>query len=161
MKKFKDYTLEEFNDVLSKKTPVPGGGAAAALMAATGAALISMVANYSKGKGKSAGVEKRIVRILKQNEQIRRRLLALVDLDAQAYLSVVQARQASAAVKRQALGKAANVPREVCRLCYKAIESAPYLVEQGNSSLISDIGVAAEMLLAAFNAALINVEANS
>jgi formiminotetrahydrofolate cyclodeaminase len=37
----------------------------------------------------------------------------------------------------------------------------PFLVKHGNQYLISDIIVAADMLLAAFNSARVNVEVNS
>lgn len=160
MKKYRNHTLREYLDALSARTPVPGGGSAAALTAATGTALVSMVAGYSQGKGKSKNVEKRIRGILTQSERIRKRLLALVDLDAQAYLKVVKTRGASARLRRRALNGAAKVPREVCRLCYKAVQLMPYLVEKGNPHLMSDIMVAAEILFAAFHAARINVEIN-
>ena len=160
MKKYKNHTLCEYLDALSRKTPVPGGGSAAALTAATGAALVSMVANYSKGKSQSKKVKNKIFSILKQSEQVRKRLLQLVDLDAQAYLGVVRARTQSAQKRKKALREAGKVPREVCRLCYKGIQLAPYLVEEGNPHLISDLEVAAEMFLAAFNSAHINVGVN-
>lgn len=160
MKKYKNHTLREYLDVLSKKTPVPGGGSAAALTAATGAALVSMVANYSKGQNQSKQIENRIRSILKQSEQIRKRLLELVDLDAQAYLGVVKSRRAQVRLRKKALRDASKIPHEVCRLCYKAIQLTPYLVENGNPHLISDIEVAAELLLAAFNSARINVGVN-
>ena len=56
--------------------------------------------------------------------------------------------------------KAAEVPLEVCKLCYKAVRLSPVLVRYGNKHLISDVKVALELLLAAFNAARINVEIN-
>jgi formiminotetrahydrofolate cyclodeaminase len=160
MKKYKNHTLCEYLDVLSKRTPVPGGGSAAALIAATGAALVSMVANYSKGWSKSKRVENKICSLLKQNEQIRKRLIDLIDLDSKVYLNVVKTRGASAQIKKKALKEASKVPLEVCRLCYKAIQLIPYLVENGNPHLTSDLEVAAEMFLAAFNSAHINVEVN-
>ena len=160
MKKFKDFTLENYLNVLSKKVPVPGGGSAAALTAALGAALVTMVANYSKGKSKSKVIESKLSNILRQSEQIRKRLTVLIDLDAQAYLSVVKARGKPVKIKKQALKKAASIPREVSRLCYKEMKMTPYLVKHGNQYLISDIIVAADLLLAAFNSARINVEAN-
>jgi formiminotetrahydrofolate cyclodeaminase len=160
MKKYKNHTLCEYLDVLSKRTPVPGGGSAAALIAATGAALVSMVANYSKGRSKSKRVENKICSLLKQNEQIRKRLIDLIDLDAKVYLNVVKTRGASAQIKKKALREASKAPLEVCRLCYKAIQLIPYLVENGNPHLTSDLEVAAEMFLAAFNSAHINVEVN-
>jgi formiminotetrahydrofolate cyclodeaminase len=161
VKKYKDHTLQEFLEALSKKTPVPGGGSAAALVAATGIALIVMAAHYSKNKSRSRSIANRIQSIITQGTVLRRRLVALVDLDAQAYLKVVKTRHDSTQAQKAALQKAADVPREVCRLCYQGITLIPFLVEQGNVHLISDIEVAVEMLLAAFKAAMITVEVNA
>jgi len=159
MKKFRSHTLKEYLDVLSRREPVPGGGSASALTAAAGAALLSMVANYSKGRGQSKLVEKQIQKTLSETEKIRTRLLELVDLDAESYLKVVRARKASAARQKAAAKAAGKVPVEICKLCYKAIGLTPVLVKKGNPHLINDVEVAAELLLAAFNGALYLVDA--
>lgn len=166
MKPFKNYSLKKYTEVLASKTPAPGGGSAAALTAALGAALLSMVANYSLGKSASRANEKKLKDTLKQSEQFRKRFLALVDLDARAYLNVVKTRKAclpgrqAAARRIAARRKAAEIPLEVCKLCYKAVQMSPALVRYGNQHLISDVKVALELLLAAFNAARTNVEIN-
>lgn len=159
MKKFKDHTVKAYLDVLASKDPAPGGGSAAALTAATGAALISMAAHYSLGLGSSAN-DSRIKTILAKSEKIRRRLVDLVDLDAEAYLKVVKTRKADAKTRRAALQGAIRVPREVGALCCDAIRLTPELVKRGNPHLLSDVEVAAELLLAAFNSAMINVAVN-
>lgn len=159
MKSYKNHTLQEYAEVLSLKTPTPGGGSAAALTAALGAALLSMVANYSLGKG-SPSNDQKIKKSLKQSEQLRKRFLALVDLDAKAYLKVVQTRKGPPQQRKAALRKAREVPMEVCKLCYKAVQLSPTLVRYGNKYLISDVKVALELLLAAFNSARTNVEVN-
>lgn len=161
MKLYRQHTLKEYLEVLAARTPAPGGGSAAALSAALGVALIEMVANYSVGKNGVKAVEARFGKILRQASQYRRRLLELVDLDAQAYIGVVKARQASAAKKQAALKQARAVPQEICRLCYAAIQLTPFLVHNGNKYLLSDIEVAGELLLAAYNSALINIHVNS
>ena len=46
-----------FLDALASKAPVPGGGGASALAGALGAALCTMVGNYTVGKQKYAAVE--------------------------------------------------------------------------------------------------------
>ncbi len=157
MKPFRNYSLSEYSRVLSLKIPAPGGGSAAAATAALGAALLSMVANYSIGKSSN---EQKIKASLKQSEQLRKRFLQLVDLDAQAYLNVVKTRKASPAKRAAARRKATEVPLEICKLCYKAVQLSPTLVRYGNKYLISDVKVALELLLAAFNAAKLNVEIN-
>ncbi|OGX08119.1 MAG: hypothetical protein A2Z88_09330 [Omnitrophica WOR_2 bacterium GWA2_47_8] len=155
MKNFKNQTLKEFLDHLSAKEPVPGGGAAAALTAASGAALISMVANYSKSKSPSNSINKEINNIFSKSEKIRKRLLELVDLDAKAYLKVVAARKGSPAQRARAAKAAQKVPLEVCRLCYEATQMTPFLVQNGNKYLLSDVEVAIELLLAAFQSSYV------
>lgn len=159
MKKYKFHTLQEYLAVLSKRTPVPGGGSAAALAGSLGAALISMTANYSLKRNQPPSVEAKIKTILKKSESIRKRLLDLVDLDARAYLNVVKNRT-QLDKKKKVLRRAREVPQEVCRLCAQAIDLTPFLVLKGNKYLLSDVKAAVEFLLAAFSAAKMNVEVN-
>ena len=158
---FHRLTLEEYLDQLSKEEPVPGGGSAAALSAALGAGLISMVGKYSLGrKSNTKAVEQRLNKIVRKSESIRKRLLVLTTLDARAYLKIVAARKHSAQIQKQAGRQAAAVSREVCRLCYQALELTPFLVAEGNPHLISDIEVAIELLQAGFNGSMVMVRAN-
>lgn len=159
-RKFKDHTIAQYLDVLAQRVPVPGGGSAAALTAALGAALLSMAARYSLGRSSSLRAEQELKKILLETERLRKRLGTLVDLDAQAYLKVVKARKASAKKKKAALRAARAVPLEVCRICYRAVKLAPGLLRRGNPFLASDVEAAAEFLFAAFNAAKANVEIN-
>lgn len=153
-KLFKNHTLDQYLDILSKKQPVPGGGSAAALTAASGAALLSMVANYSLGKTGSKSDDKKMQGHLKKSEILRKKLTELIDLDAQAYMKVVNARGQSSAVRRAAQKMAEKVPLEVGKLCYQGVLLAPFLVEKGNKHLISDIEIAVELLKAAYDSAL-------
>lgn len=161
MKKFKNTTLKDYLGILSKKEPVPGGGSAAAYSAALAVGLISMVGAYSKGKGQPKRIEAKIARICEQSKLIREQLLDLVDLDAQAYLNVVKAKNKSKKEKQQANKKAQKIPLEVCRLTLKAVDLIPYLVIHGNKYLISDLSVAGEMLLAAHRSAAVLYHSNS
>lgn len=160
MTKHKNQSLSQYLDRLSSKDPAPGGGSAAALVSALGVALISMTARYSQGKNQTKAVVKRIKVILTKSEKIRKRLLELVDLDAQAYLAVVKTRNSNKKQKEVALKKARAVPSEVCKLSYAAIQLTPFLVKNGNKHLISDVKCAVEMLSAGFHAAVANVQAN-
>ena len=46
----KDQSVHEFLEALASKAATPGGGSAAAIMGAMGAALVSMVCNLTLGK---------------------------------------------------------------------------------------------------------------
>ncbi len=160
VKAFKNHTLKEYLDVLAKKEPVPGGGSVAALAAALAAGLMAMVVRYSLGKSSAKVAERKLQSLLVKTEQLRGRLLQLVDLDAQAYLRVVESRGKSPSVKRKAKVQAVAVPREVSRLCYQLIQLTPVLVSYGNKYLLSDVEVAVELLFAAYKSAIINVNIN-
>ncbi len=160
MTQYKTYSISKYLDCLSSKDPAPGGGSAAALVSATGTSLVSMVAQYSVGRKQSKAVEAKIKKILKESDKIRKRLLILIDLDAQAYLEVVKARKKTLAQQEKAKKKACDVPMEICRLSYAAIQLTPFLVEKGNPYLLSDVKCAIEMLLAGFQSAIANIEAN-
>lgn len=159
---FRNTTLQAYLDQLSRREPVPGGGSAAALTGALAVGLISMVANYSLGrKTNTKAVQHRLAKILKASESLRRRLLELTSLDSQAYLNVCQARSLDKKSQRRAAKEALAVSLEVCKLCHKAVLLTPFLAEKGNPYLLSDVEVALELLMAAFNGARIMVRINA
>lgn len=159
---FKDKTLQEYLDQLARREPVPGGGSAAALAGAMAVGLISMVTNYSIGrKSNTKAIDKQLNKILSKSEPIRQRLLELSSLDSEAYLKVTAARQLDKKAQNQAVRTARAVPQEICKLCYKAVQLTPYLAEKGNPYLLSDVEVALELLMSAFNGARIMVRVNS
>ncbi|MFA5373974.1 MAG: cyclodeaminase/cyclohydrolase family protein [Candidatus Omnitrophota bacterium] len=144
---YKNESLKKYLDDLAAKLPAPGGGSAAAFGAALGAALISMVVNFTLGKPKYAKYENELKSILIKSEQLRDEFLRLTDLDVIAYQSKN---------KRDAL----NTPFMVSRLCYEGAKLCVPLVKKGNVNLISDVAVAAIMLESAFASAYFNVEIN-
>jgi len=144
---YKDESLKKYLDDLAAKLPAPGGGSAAALTAALGASLISMVVNFTLGKPKYAQYESDLRQILEKSEKLRQEFLNLVDLDVIAYQS-------------KNLQDALSVPLMVCRLCFEGINLCPPLIQKGNINLISDVAVAAVLLESAFASAYFNVEIN-
>lgn len=144
---YKDESLKKYLDDLAAKLPAPGGGSAAALTAAMGVSLISMVVNFTLGKPKYARYEDELKAILKKSERLRVEFLRLVDLDVVAY-------------KSKNLRDALNVPFMICRLCFEGIKLCPSLIKKGNTNLISDVAVAAVLLEAACVCAYFNVEIN-
>jgi len=144
---YKDSSLKQYLDDLAAKLPAPGGGSAAALSAALGVSLISMVVNFTLGKPKYAKYEGELKAIILKSENLREEFLNLVDLDVTAYQS-------------KNIRDALDVPFMVCRLSFEAIKLCPPLVKKGNINLISDVAVAAVLLESAFGSAYFNVEIN-
>ena len=114
-----EQTCQGFLDALASKAPVPGGGGASALVGALGTALCTMVGNYTVGKKKYADVEEDVKALMARAEDIRARLLALVDADAAAFepLSRAYAIPKDApgreAVMEECLRNAAAAPMEI------------------------------------------------
>ena len=104
-----ELSLGAFTDRVAGKGPVPASGCVAALQGALGCALFSMAFEHAAGEGgsgNSAYVEGRAqeLAILSQ------RLLELVDLDAKAYESFVEA---EGDARDKAAREALEVPLEV------------------------------------------------
>jgi formiminotetrahydrofolate cyclodeaminase len=165
-----DKPVQTFLDELASSAPAPGGGSAAALAAAIGAALVSMVANLTVGKSKYADVQDDIQRILARSEELRHRCLALLESDVEAYTKVSAAykmprdteeqKQARSLAIQEALKGATAVPMQLAEACVEILELCPESADKGNVMAVSDIGVGALMAEAALRAAALNVWIN-
>lgn len=82
---FRTESIEKYLEQLGSGAPTPGGGAAAALTSAQGAALIMMVANHTIGKPKYAEFEELNTFILEEASELLGRLEAGIDKDAEAF----------------------------------------------------------------------------
>ena len=159
--------LPEFTDALAGKTPVPGGGGASALCASLGAALASMVANYTVGKEKYAAAEAEVTRILGEVEELRAQLLALIDADAAAFEPLSRAYgipkddPTREETLEACLHAAAAVPMEIARLSCRAIDLHAELLDKGSAMMRSDVGTGVVLCWSALYGAALNVKINT
>ena len=84
-------TCRAFLNDLSSASPTPGGGGAAALCGAVGAALCGMVAHLTTGKKTYAPVENEIRQLLSTADALQTDLLAQVSADAEGFLPLSRA----------------------------------------------------------------------
>lgn len=163
---------ESINDYLARlaaRQPTPGGGAAAALHAAQGAALVAMVGRYTTG-GKYEQYADAVQRIIEAADRLRDEALHLADADEVAFQGVIDAYQiptgteelktAKAAGIRDALVQAAQPPVQLIALADEVVELAAELFEVANANVISDIAAAADAARAAATTARINIDIN-
>jgi formiminotetrahydrofolate cyclodeaminase len=164
-------TVKEFLDALASRDPVPGGGSAAALSGAMGAALLAMVCRLTQDRRGYEEVEGDARISQEDAEGLRARLEELVEADADAYGAVVEAmrRQAETAEEekqarqeaiQKALHRAADVPRETGRLCLEVLALAEKVATFGNYNALSDVIVGALMAAAGARGAFANVRIN-
>ncbi len=171
MTDFTQLSCELFVDVLSTKKPVPGGGGASALAGALGTALGNMVGDLTLGKKKYAAVQEDIQGLMQEASRLQKRLLALVNADAEAFAPLAAAyglpseteeeRAAKAEIMEKCLRDASAVPLEMMECCCKAILLHREFGEKGSVIAVSDVGVGVSLCRAALVGASLNVRINT
>lgn len=166
-----NLSCEAFLEDLAGSAPAPGGGGAAALVGAAGAALGNMVGSLTVGKKKYAAVEADILILNRRAAALRKQLEGLVQADADAFIPLAAAyklpketpeQQAhKAAVLEAALEGACAVPLEIMSACCEGIALAAEYAEKGSVMAVSDAGCAALFCKAALQAAGLNVSINT
>ena len=165
-----ETSITTWLDALASGSPTPGGGAAAALVGALGAALVSMVARFTIDRPKYAAVQDEVAGLLARGDAVRLTLLALVDADAQAYGAVAQAyrlprgddgeRTTRDVAIQAALIDATEVPLQIGAAAFEVAQLARMISQIGNRSVLTDAGGAALLAEAALRTALLNVDIN-
>ena len=170
MTEFGKFRVDEFLAALGAQEPAPGGGTAAAVSGAMGAALVEMVAALTLGKEKFADVHPAMGAILEAASVARAEMLSLAREDALAYEAVVAARrmprenEEEKAARARAIDAAnrlaTEVPMRTARTAVLLLAALPELAEKGNPNAVSDAGTAALLLTASAEGALLNVGIN-
>lgn len=157
----------DFAMQLAAKAAVPGGGAAAAYVGALGAALCSMVGNYTLGKKAYASVEADVQGMTERAQAVCQRLLELADADAEAFEPLSRAYgipkddPTRAQVLEQATKRACAAPMEMMRQVCRSIDLLEEMGLKGSKMLVSDVGSGALLARAALEAAGMNVFVNT
>jgi formiminotetrahydrofolate cyclodeaminase len=164
-------SVEEFLDALASGAPTPGGGSAAAIMGAMGAALVSMVCNVTIGKKGYEAVEAELTAVRSESELLRRRLTAMVAEDVAAFDSLMAAYRLPKATNddkaqrvaaiQAALRRATEAPLDCARACADVIALSRRASERGYLSVISDGGVGVLAGCTGLRSAALNVYINA
>lgn len=170
MPEFLQGSVRQYLDQLASGESTPGGGSAAGLTGALGAALLCMSARFTVGREKYAAFDANAQQVLDEAETLRDALQILMEEDATAYAGYRAASalpkdtDAQKATRKDALQAAtkvsAQVPMNIARHCYRLLELANILAANCNPYLVSDVVVATHNALAAFRSAVINVRMN-
>ncbi|RXF73354.1 methenyltetrahydrofolate cyclohydrolase [Hansschlegelia zhihuaiae] len=164
--------LGAFLDDLASERSTPGGGGAAAISGAMGAALVSMVCNLTIGKPKYAEVEADLKQVLETSEKLRAELTRAIGDDVKAFDAVMGAyglpkgetdeeKAARTAKIQAALKEATDVPLECARLCAQVVKLSAVTADKGNVNVVSDAGVAVQSAYAGLMSAALNVRVNA
>jgi formiminotetrahydrofolate cyclodeaminase len=165
-----DLTVSAFDAEVASVSPAPGGGSAAALAGSVAVGLVAMVCRLSLGRDDIAATDEEIHDALERSEQLRCRLLELVDEDTDAFDAVMdavrmpKAEESERAARGEALTRAtlaaAAVPLETLTAARQTLQLAERLAGRANPGAVSDLGVAVHLARAGAEGALLNVEIN-
>lgn len=142
---------------LAAPTPAPGGGAAAAVTLAIGAAVVEMAAGYAPaGSDRAAAIM--------AAARVRAAALSAAERDAAASARLVAAHRlpaaGSAGERAEALAEAMEASLAVASLAAPLVPPLRWLAAHGDGRLSPDVVVAARTLAAAVRSAAATARAN-
>ena len=165
-----DKKLNEFLAELKSDSPAPGGGSAAALVGAIGAALGIMVGNLTICSDKYVKAHEQANQLVMQLEEKLTNLERYVDEDTQAFTQVMLAYKFPKSTEeektlrsqriQQTMQCAAQLPMKVAVICMEVLEMSGRMLEIGNVNAASDAAVAGRLAHAAMWSAIYNVKIN-
>jgi formiminotetrahydrofolate cyclodeaminase len=162
--------LDEYLKALASPSPTPGGGSAATIVGALGAALVAMVARITRDNPKYRERAARADELAAAAESLRGALEAARQTDEEAYGRVVAAmalprmtpeeKAARAGALQAALAAAASAPLRAAGLARDVLRLTDNALGLENPHLTSDLGCAAAFAAAAVQASAYNVRTN-
>lgn len=168
--KLAELKTAEFVDLLASDAPAPGGGSAAALEGALGAALTAMVCGLTVGKKKYAEFEELAQSAQAKALDLKARFVDVMDRDTEAFNVVSAAfgmpkatdeeKAARSAAIQKGLEGCTKTPFEMMELAVETLELTASILGKSNDSAASDLGVSALSLRAAIQGAWLNVLIN-
>ena len=168
--KLADLKVTEFVDLLASDAPAPGGGSAAALEGAIGAALTAMVCGLTKGKKKFAEFNDLAVEAEVKALALKDRFVDVMDRDTEAFNVVSAAfgmpketdeeKAARSAAIQKGLEGCTATPFEMMEIAVETLELTDSILGKSNDCAASDLGVSALSLRAAIQGAWLNVLIN-
>lgn len=166
-----DLRLRDLLDRFASTDPTPGGGSAAALSGATGAALVAMVCAMPKSRTGAPEERGRLETALGWAREASSRLRSLVDDDSEAFDAVMAAyrlpkasdeekAQRKKAITR-AMSRATQVPVQTAEACLVVMRAAVAAAQNGNPNALSDARTGGAMAWAGLLGAAENVRINA
>ena len=151
--KLAELRVDEFASILASDAPAPGGGSAAALEGALGAALTAMVCSLTVGKKKYAEYQELAEATQKKAGELKDRFIDVMDRDTEAFNIVSAAfgmpketdeeKAARSAAIQEGLKACTRTPFEMMEIAVEALELTDGVVGKSNASAMSDLGVSA------------------
>ncbi len=170
MEKIVDRTVQSYMAALAAKRSTPGGGAAAAVSASQGLALLCMALNFTVGRKRYRVHDDTLRPILVQCTELWQEALCWADRDTTVFDEVMACyalpkatdaeREARSQRLETALYAAAEVPHSLLYSCRTALQDASVVGTLGNSTVLTDVIVGVRLLQAAAYGCEIHIRIN-
>ena len=138
---FLDASLKEFLDAVPARTPAPGGGAVAAVVASLAAGLTAMAARFAPEAWESRAT------VVGRAEELRARVEPLADADAEAYGAFM------ADPSDQNVERIVTIPFELTESAAEIAALAALVAVEGNPNVSGDASAGADLAAAAASVA--------
>ena len=156
---FLENSLKNYIEILSSKTPAPGGGSATALCASLSSSLLNMVLNYTIGKKQYSDFEEELKKIKEKNEEILKECINFIEEDSKIYYKIDKAMKEKLSPEKY-LKLSINLHFKICQYMSKIVDFCDILTEKGNINLISDTGISNILAFSSFISAKMNILIN-
>jgi|GEM_PF-165095 5,10-methylene-tetrahydrofolate dehydrogenase/Methenyl tetrahydrofolate cyclohydrolase len=164
-----DNSIREFLQEAGSSNPTPGGGSVAALIAALGASMTSMVGNLSTGE-KFASIQQQISGVIRTMSDLTELCEELLHADIRSFNQFMDAlklprntdeqkNERMNAIQQAAI-QAIEVPLRLVEICKAGMVCTYSISESSNKNVISDLGIGAILFEAAAQAAVLTIEIN-
>lgn len=164
-----DDSIRYFLQQACSSNPTPGGGSVAALIAALGASMTSMVGNLTQGE-KFADIQSTIVEVIEKMHRLTAECEELLQADISSFnkymdaLKLPKSSDDEKLIRKNALHEAAiqaiEVPLRLIEVCRDGLVFTHRIAETSNRNVISDLGIGAILFEAAAQSALLTIEIN-
>ncbi len=174
MSKLVDLKVNEFIREVDSDSPAPGGGSVSSLASAVGCALARMVGHLTFGKKKFEGLEDSQKAEFEEQfnklANFQSQLEVLIDKDTESFGIFMKALKLPKDTEDEqtyrleqmelATMEIIKVPFEIASISLEALQTLNTIITYGNKNAITDVGVAALLLYAGIEGAVLNVKIN-
>ncbi|NMO95136.1 cyclodeaminase/cyclohydrolase family protein [Paenibacillus lemnae] len=164
-----NHSIQDFLEQTGSLQPTPGGGSVASLVTALGAAMTSMVGNFSQGES-FEHAEEQMMAAVDQMKDLYQQCEELMQDDISSFGALVEAMKLPKETekeqhsRRDAIHEAAvqaiEVPLRLMQACRDGSRCAYRIAKASNHNVASDLGIGAILFEAAAQAGLLTVQIN-
>lgn len=167
---YAEQSINSFIEDLNSAKSMPGGGSAASICGAMGAALAGMAAHMAVNKPKYAPVADELQQVIETTQKLQQTLLVMAQEDAEVYTVILKAYQLPKTTTEEQMirtgaiekaGKiAVNASLRVLEICVQVMQAAYVVVTKGSPMLVTDGSASAILARACQKIIAYNVRIN-